>query len=580
MIRDLVCKTLITFIVISGFSHSLVASADNLSWGSELLTNTQRPDHTWLSQFDGITPIPVATTVENALGDCPATGYCVIEIDQLNLSGTVFLDRPKTKLIGKAGNKITYSVSAGASGAFFEMESGIQEIVLENLHLDGESIDYAQNPIFGFLLQGSNINKIAIIGNHIHHLFSDVDGHGIGIYGTGATESSAVKNIIIDNNNLHNLRTGSSESIAINGNVKHWEITNNQVSHINNIAIDAIGGEGTSPVQTINGRVLPGVLDAARFGFIENNSVIDMSTLTNPAYGSKHSWAGGIYIDGGRSISIANNTVSGSEWAYDVGAENCVTTAQILLDNNTASNSYYGDLYVGGYAVGGYKENLMIECDPNITVDVDEGHGYIGNITIKNNQLDTTPPLLSTVFLEKRIRESIIIHTGVQAQHPDGSVTGDQNSIRITEQNDLIKRVEISKPILQAIYGAEYNPPNATGTLYTDVKSGDFNASWMEKLANDGITEGCSSTHFCPYMVVTKEQLAKILLKAKHGSGYTPPAPSGSVFDDVPANIFSAGWIEELFNQSITEGCNANNFCPKKAVTVKGFETMLDKSFP
>ena len=37
------------------------------------------------------------------------------------------------------------------------------------------------------------------------------------------------------------MRTGSSESIVINGNVQRWEISDNRVVNVNNIAIDAIG---------------------------------------------------------------------------------------------------------------------------------------------------------------------------------------------------------------------------------------------------------------------------------------------------------------------------------------------------
>jgi len=150
----------------------------------------------------------------------------------------------------------------------------------------------------------------------------------------------------------------------------------------------------------------------------------------------------------------------------------------------------------------------------------------------------------------------------------------------IAYSTEVIKRAEISKPILKAIYGLEYIPPNAIGTVFDDVPLHSFNNNWIEKLVSDEITEGCAEAKFCPDLVVTKEQLAKILLKAKFGSGYTPPIPSGSMFDDVTADIFSAGWIEGLVNQGITTGCNENKFCPKEAVTVEGFESMLIKALP
>ena len=81
-------------------------------------------------------------------------------------------------------------------------------------------------------------------------------------------------------------------------------------------------------------------------------------------------------------------------------------------------------------------------------------------------------------------------------------------------------------------------------------------------------------------MAVTKEQLAQILLKAKYGSLHYPLPATGSVFTDVGVNTFAADWIEDLANKGITEGCDANNFCPKEAITVKGFEFMLNKALP
>ena len=146
--------------------------------------------------------------------------------------------------------------------------------------------------------------------------------------------------------------------------------------------------------------------------------------------------------------------------------------------------------------------------------------------------------------------------------------------------NNVVMRAELSKAILQAKYGNGFVPDTATGFIYTDVQLGDFNADWIEKLTADGISEGCLTNNYCPNMVVTKEQLAKILLKAKHGSEFVPPVASGNLFTDVTSGSFAVDWIEELFNQGISQGCDADNFCPKEAVTVETLVTMLDKTFP
>jgi hypothetical protein len=47
---------------------------------------------------------------------------------------------------------------------------------------------------------------------------------------------------------VYDNRTGNSESLTINGNVTHFQVTNNLVHDNDNIGIDAIGFEGTGPV--------------------------------------------------------------------------------------------------------------------------------------------------------------------------------------------------------------------------------------------------------------------------------------------------------------------------------------------
>ena len=76
------------------------------------------------------------------------------------------------------------------------------------------------------------------------------------------------------------------------------------------------------------------------------------------------------------------------------------------------------------------------------------------------------------------------------------------------------------------------------------------------------------------------EQMPKIMLKTLFGSAYIPTAATGSLFSDVSSSSFAANWIEELSNQSITEGCDVNNFCPKQTVTSEGFLQMMKQAYP
>ena len=64
--------------------------------------------------------------------------------------------------------------------------------------------------------------------------------------------------------------------------------------------------------------------------------------------------------------------------------------------------------------------------------------------------------------------------------------------------------------------------------------------------------------------------MAVFLLRAEHGSGYVPPPATGTIFGDVHQGDFAADWIEQLYAEGITGGCQAGtppNYCPTSSVT-------------
>ena len=72
--------------------------------------------------------------------------------------------------------------------------------------------------------------------------------------------------------------------------------------------------------------------------------------------------------------------------------------------------------------------------------------------------------------------------------------------------------------------------------------------------------------------------MAVFLLKAKHGSSYTPP-PCTGVFPDVPCGGPFAAWIEQLFEEGITGGCGNGNYCPLNPNTRGQMAVFLTKTF-
>lgn len=330
-------------------------------------------------------------------------------------------------------------IGSEQNNAFIFIGDNTREVIIESLDLQGH--DAVDDEIFGIIVSGKNIRKILIRNNKIHNFSSNSNAHGIAVYGTGDTDDKAIRHVIIDGNSVYSMRTGSSESVVINGNVSRWEIKRNDIYDVNNIAIDAIGGEGTTATRTDSqGRILPGIYDVARYGFIEDNFVENMSSIDNPAYNNEESWAAAIYIDGGSHIQITDNVVVNASWAYELGAENCLTTRHITMTGNSAVGSTFGDLLLGGYTQTGYLDDASIDCNPNNTIDVNEGHGYVKFLTVKENHFNSTNVQIDPIFLQYRTTNTIIVEPGVIAENEDGdgSAPGDENAVRIDETNSRL----------------------------------------------------------------------------------------------------------------------------------------------
>jgi hypothetical protein len=135
----------------------------------------------------------------------------------------------------------------------------------------------------------------------------------------------------------------------------------------------------------------------------------------------------------------------------------------------------------------------------------------------------------------------------------------------------------ISEKMIPEINGAACL--TAAGT-FEDVPPSNLFYSYVETLAADGVTSGCSVTPslYCPTSAVNRAQMAVFLLKSKLGAAYVPPAATGTVFADVPANGFAAAWIEDLAGRGITGGCGGSNYCPNAPVTRKQMAAFLLKT--
>ncbi|HEX2643257.1 MAG TPA: S-layer homology domain-containing protein, partial [Thermoanaerobaculia bacterium] len=132
---------------------------------------------------------------------------------------------------------------------------------------------------------------------------------------------------------------------------------------------------------------------------------------------------------------------------------------------------------------------------------------------------------------------------------------------------------------------APRNTAGETGDLTVPPRFGDVPAEspffpFVEALFNAGVTGGCGGGAYCPGNLVTREQMAVFLLRAREGAAYLPPACTAQIFGDVPCSSPFAPWINELAARGITGGCGNGNYCPERAVTREQMAVFLMMAHP
>lgn len=223
---------------------------------------------------------------------------------------------------------------------------------------------------------GSNIH---LLNNNVHHISNyspDGNAHGIHVYGNALLP---LTNIKVSGNQVHHLTLGSSESLTLSGNIDGFIVDHNIVHDNNNIGIDIAGfyGACSSPC-----------LDQARNGAVTDNTVYNIDSSINPAYGSGSNSAGGIYADGAANVVIERNHVYNSDFGIEIASENHgKTTSHITVRNNFIHHNDGAGIIMGGSAIdnGGASDNLIANNTLILNDQLQQGYG---EITLQQNNHD------------------------------------------------------------------------------------------------------------------------------------------------------------------------------------------------
>jgi hypothetical protein len=192
-------------------------------------------------------------------------------------------------------------------------------------------------------------SHVELLKNNVHHIENTFQGRdapgrggngfGIAVYGTDA--KTPISDLVIDGNEVHHLKTGSSESLVVNGNVTNFRIAHNVVHDNNNIGIDVIGFERTASDPAV---------DQARDGVVSENLVYNITSRGNPAYGEDQS-SDGIYVDGGTRVLIERNVIHDVDFGIELASEHHNrATSYVIARSNLVYHCNTAGVSLGGYA--------------------------------------------------------------------------------------------------------------------------------------------------------------------------------------------------------------------------------------
>jgi hypothetical protein len=371
------------------------------------------------------------------------------------------------------GMGVSQPLSNGTPNGLFELNNQ-DYVIVEGFEVRNWTTNSDMVFPAGITITGTGSN-IQILHNKVHGIVNNfcasnsccTDGscnggaHGIAVYGTAAPSAAgpnAIRDLVIDGNEVYGLITGQSESIPLNGNVQSWSVTNNIVHDNDNIGIDAIGFEGTAPSPAV---------DQARDGYIAGNLVYNCSDLRNPAYAvSQRNGANGIYVDGGTRITIERNFIHHNNVGLELASEikphvtSYVTARNNLIYLNTAP----------GVAIGGHDIPGTDPSNPDCCGSTD--HCSIVNNTLLQN--DSTPDDGSGEFM-------------INYFPPNVSGNIFENNIVMANGQGVLINSAFRNPLVKLDYNLYYAPngdPNNNTWVWKNVTYSSF-STYQSGSGND-----------------------------------------------------------------------------------------------
>ncbi len=419
----------------------------------------------------------VSTSGSNANPGTEAQPWLTIQyaVDHVGAGDTVLVRS------GVYNELVTFNQS-GSAGAYITLQNvpGASPVI------DGSGLDAAEMPglikiidhnyivVNGFELRNltsthwaagvwcrGTSRHIEIRNNTIH----DIDDpnpeggcHGVAFYGTNA--NAAMHDIILDGNEIYNLKLKWSEACAFNGNVRDFTVSNNVIHDVDNIAYVFIGFEGEC-ADCPNGENV----DRARSGHVYDNIAYNVDSKDNPPYNGERS-ADGFYVDGGMDIIFERNRAYRCNIGFEVASEHGGKNAE----NVKVRNNFIYNNYVAGLSTGGY-DNTVGATD----------NCYFVNNSFYNNHISTRPQddwgaeILINYHAHNNVYENNSIYAA--ENYPRVLTVGTDNTGNSIDYNLYFGSNEGDAPGSHSVFG---------DPLYMDAANGDLHIGDTSPAINQG----------------------------------------------------------------------------------------------
>ncbi|MDH7461153.1 right-handed parallel beta-helix repeat-containing protein [Chitinophagaceae bacterium 26-R-25] len=362
--------------------------------------------------------------------------------------------------------------------------------------------------------QGSK--NITIRKNRIYNIEHNVkpeegrSGHGIEILGN---TDVAMKDILVEENEIHDCNTGYSENLTINGYVDGFTIRKNKIYNAENIGIDAAGGYAANANPSYN---------YARNGVISENELYNIDMTTGPIGNLLGHGAIAIYVDGARNITVERNKIHDTDRGIGIVSENnAFPTENCIVRNNFVYNCFLTGIYLGGYL--GYTTGGTINCHVvnNTLLFNNRILGHFGEVegeirltenctnnVIKNNIIYASPT--NDVFIHKYtatgsgnvIDNNLYFSTGTAKwiwQDQSGTTTGGYTNFNAWKTASAcdVSSINGIDPLLVNTNAPAFDlhiqplsPAKNTGTVISSDINGSTDIDRNPRIVNNKISKG------------------------------------------------------------------------------------------